>query len=603
MARTPSGGFHYYFRWQHPLGNSAGKLGPGLDTRGEGGYVVVPPSIIDGSYYEWMNEGDPAELPAWLLERLLPPPSNPPNPVERRLVSVSKLVSDPRRAKAATTLIERASEFTEGERNDGTFKYAAALREIATTEDEWQEYRARLIDVLPYGNGYGPAFTEAEAERTIVSAEARTVLGVWQPTMSLDQAGEQVVKEQRGLQVTWATEIEVKPLEWLWPNYVPLGALGILAGAPKVGKSAVAVDLAARVTTGRAMPDGSPGVKGRVLMVAPEDGPDGAKVRFVAAGGDLGSFGLVWAGQEAPPTFPDSTAELEQLILAHDVRLVVIDNLDAVAGRKLDMNKAKDVTEMLAPLQAVAKRTGAAILAIEHTRKGGTGNPLDNVLGSRKVTGVARFVAFVLRDQENPAERLFGVYGNYAVENDGTLRFTLESAGDDARGLEVSWQGDGNLSLADAMLANAEPLDSALDEAKQFLLEELSSGPVSSATVRRDAIEHDIAISTLKRARVALKIKPEQISTSTGRATYWQLPRLEVVGIGSGSAQGRSKNRPLEPMNPSPLSRNNDHHRGGSAHPQLYEPIPRAQCPSCGDWVIGSYQEELCPRCEEESAP
>ena len=300
--------------------------------------------------------------------------------------------------------------------------------------------------------------------------------------------------------------------------------------------------------------------------VAPEDGADGAKVRFEAAGGDVARFGLLWAEQDVPPTFPDDTTQLEQTIRNYGVRLVVIDNLDAVAGRKLEMNKAKDVTEMLAPLQAVAKRTGAAILAIEHTRKGGAGDPLDAVLGSRKITGVARFVAFVLRDQDNPAERLFGVRGNYAAEDDGTLRFTLGSAGDDARSIQVVWQGGANVSLADAMQATIEGSDSALDEAKRFLLEELAQGPVSSATVRRDAIERDIAIGTLKRARVALKIKPEQISTSTGRATYWQLPRLELVGVGSGSAQDQPTMVPHEPMRRPPLNRENVHHRGGSAH-------------------------------------
>jgi putative DNA primase/helicase len=608
MVRTPSGGFHFYFKWQDGLTNrNAGlkQYGPGLDARGEGGYVVVPPSIIDGKRYEWMNEEDPAELPAWLLELLIPPPASPPrNPVERRLVSASQLI-DPRRAKAANTLIERAEALSEGERNDGTFRYAAALREVAASEEEWEEYRARLLDVLPYGNGYGPAFTEAEAERTIRSAEGRVVLGAWQPTMSLELAGAKAVKEQAGLQVTWATDIEVKPLDWLWPNYIPLGALGILAGAPKVGKSAVAVDLAARVTTGRAMPDGSfSGVKGRVLMVAPEDGPDGAKVRFMAAGGDLASFGLLWADADVPPSFPDDTSHLERLIRAYDVRLVVIDNLDAVAGRKLDMNKAKDVTEMLAPLQAVAKRSGAAILAIEHTRKGGTGNPLDNVLGSRKVTGEARFVAFVLRNQDDPAERLFGVYGNYAAEDDGTLRFTLESAGDDARGLHVAWQGEANVSLSNAMLAGYEPPDSALGEAKAFLREVLASGPVASENVRRDALERDIAISTLKRARQALGIKPEQISTSTGRATYWQLPTEGQEGGRLKVESGQVKNRPLEPMNRSPLSSTNVSTTGGSGHPPSYGPTPGAtpehRCPSCSDWLPEDQDLGLCPRCEEE---
>ena len=46
---TPSGGRHLYFHGSLP--STVGKLGPGLDTRGRGGYVLVPPSVIDGREY------------------------------------------------------------------------------------------------------------------------------------------------------------------------------------------------------------------------------------------------------------------------------------------------------------------------------------------------------------------------------------------------------------------------------------------------------------------------------------------------------------------------------------------------------------------------
>ncbi len=48
--------------------SSAGRLGPGLDVRGEGGYVVVPPSRTQ-SAYEWLDRAPLAD-PAWLLGRL-----------------------------------------------------------------------------------------------------------------------------------------------------------------------------------------------------------------------------------------------------------------------------------------------------------------------------------------------------------------------------------------------------------------------------------------------------------------------------------------------------------------------------------------------------
>jgi hypothetical protein len=69
-ARTGGGGVHVFFRY--PAGetvrNSAGKLGSGLDIRGEGGYVVVPPSCTQ-SAYEWLEKAPLADA-AWLLRCL-----------------------------------------------------------------------------------------------------------------------------------------------------------------------------------------------------------------------------------------------------------------------------------------------------------------------------------------------------------------------------------------------------------------------------------------------------------------------------------------------------------------------------------------------------
>jgi Bifunctional DNA primase/polymerase, N-terminal len=69
-ARTGGGGIHLYFRYprERDIRNSAGLLGPGLDVRGEGGYVVVPPSRTLGSY-EWVDRSPLAEA-TWLIERL-----------------------------------------------------------------------------------------------------------------------------------------------------------------------------------------------------------------------------------------------------------------------------------------------------------------------------------------------------------------------------------------------------------------------------------------------------------------------------------------------------------------------------------------------------
>lgn len=68
-VRTGSGGRHYWFAHPGiPVRNSAGRLGPGLDIRADGGYVIAPPSIhAAGNRYLWASEVAVAPAPGWLL--------------------------------------------------------------------------------------------------------------------------------------------------------------------------------------------------------------------------------------------------------------------------------------------------------------------------------------------------------------------------------------------------------------------------------------------------------------------------------------------------------------------------------------------------------
>ncbi len=90
-ARTGSGGRHLVFAYPqagHSVRNRAG-MRPGLDVRGDGGYVVVPPSAhASGRAYAWLEQDlPPAQLPGWLLAQIslprlaepwpCPPPRSP----------------------------------------------------------------------------------------------------------------------------------------------------------------------------------------------------------------------------------------------------------------------------------------------------------------------------------------------------------------------------------------------------------------------------------------------------------------------------------------------------------------------------------------------
>ncbi|MBF0593880.1 MAG: bifunctional DNA primase/polymerase [Candidatus Omnitrophica bacterium] len=60
---TPSGGRHYFFKYPENriIRSSVSLLGPGLDIRAEGGYVVLPPSTINDKKYDWEKGFSPYE--------------------------------------------------------------------------------------------------------------------------------------------------------------------------------------------------------------------------------------------------------------------------------------------------------------------------------------------------------------------------------------------------------------------------------------------------------------------------------------------------------------------------------------------------------------
>lgn len=118
-AITGSGGAHYYFAANGTaIRNSAGRLGAGLDVRGEGGYVVAAPSLHpSGRRYEWDNPPDEAplaELPSWLAGLVAEEPrgtgSSSPGPVPagRRNDTLFRLACAMRRQGAEEATIYAA---------------------------------------------------------------------------------------------------------------------------------------------------------------------------------------------------------------------------------------------------------------------------------------------------------------------------------------------------------------------------------------------------------------------------------------------------------------------------------------------------------------
>ena len=164
-AATGRGRHLYFTAPSEPLGNSAGRLGDGLDVRGNGGHIVAPPSLhADGNRYRWRTRRRPAALPAWVAELLTAPPARaartvPPPPAD---------AGDRRRRYFTAALRAERAEVASarpGTRNDtlnrAAFRLAQLAVEGAGTLDELEHH---LLDAA-----LAAGLSESEAQATIAS--------------------------------------------------------------------------------------------------------------------------------------------------------------------------------------------------------------------------------------------------------------------------------------------------------------------------------------------------------------------------------------------------------------------------------------------------
>jgi hypothetical protein len=162
-AATGGGGMHIYFRHPgraHVIRNSASRVGPGIDVRGDGGYVVAPPSShISGGAYRWnalLEFSAPIDIPAWLLPKMLEPP---------RVVSPS--AEGPRIDAGKYWLGKALARCQPGNRNDTGHWLACQLRDARLTETEAVPVMRDYAERSPKGDG---PYTEREALQSLASA-------------------------------------------------------------------------------------------------------------------------------------------------------------------------------------------------------------------------------------------------------------------------------------------------------------------------------------------------------------------------------------------------------------------------------------------------
>jgi hypothetical protein len=163
-VRTPGGGVHLYFSApDQRLGNTAGKLGVGIDTRGVGGYVVGPGSVCNTGYYTIIDRCAVADLPQWVVQVLMPTVSG-----VARAMSVQQQHDRYLRA-ILDGEVDRVRSATRGTRNDALNTAAFIMGQLVGSGQITEDHVWSLLRSASRMHIGVKSFTQYEREQTIKS--------------------------------------------------------------------------------------------------------------------------------------------------------------------------------------------------------------------------------------------------------------------------------------------------------------------------------------------------------------------------------------------------------------------------------------------------
>ena len=324
-------------------------------------------------------------------------------------------------------------------------------------------------------------------------------------------------------------DVAPEPLDWFWPGRLLFGKYNLLVGDGGIGKSTVAIDLAARLSRGFPLPDGTRHEASGALLVMPEDGAgDTIRPRLENAGADLSRIGLIQTvtdptdGLETVPTIPDHIADLENAIEAIGARLLVIDPLLGCLGDAVNEYRDKEVRRALAPLIAMCERRRIALIGLLHISKGNTGNAKHRGNASVAFMNLSRSTLYAANDPDIPGCFVLAQSKTNLGPLVPSLRYRLE--GQENGHARVAWEGV-SAHTAESLNAQGSTQEerSELHDAEEFLLEVLADGPLLYSALIKLARNAGIAERTLKRAKASLHVESKKARTQDGQWT-WHLP-------------------------------------------------------------------------------
>jgi hypothetical protein len=315
-------------------------------------------------------------------------------------------------------------------------------------------------------------------------------------------------KSRKIEEVQWLDTVEPREMTFLWKPYIPAGVATLMYGPGGVGKSHIAMDIAARVSTGKPFPgQDNHRPPEKVLIMSAEDEADSVLVpRLMQSGADLTKIAI----PKRIFTLEKSGLILvDEMIEAYSVGIVFIDPIVSYIGGKVDINRANETREFTGTLHTIAKAHGVPIIIIGHSRKSSDGSDADKAMGSVDFVNAVRSALYV----------------TYAPNGDHIMKHSKSNYA--AKGASWSYSfGDEGFEWTGVYRDDGVREDSGSkrprNAVRAWLLEKLADGPKRATDMERSATEKGFSRRTVIRGKDGVA-ESYLVSENGKMSWFWRL--------------------------------------------------------------------------------
>ena len=377
MVETPRGGQHLYFFGALP--STVSKLAPHVDTRGKGGYVLVPPSIVNGKPYRLLNDRDIAPVPGWVAPLI--------ETADRKLEASTTVRDSPSAVARASSFLTRAvargDVAIQGQGGDQrSYRMCCDLLGLGVSapvamdllEKIWNPACQPPWDLEALGQKMDNAIlykqNEAGCWDSVSATEAFGRTEAFREVMKVTEKAESRFR----MRDEESFDSEPEPA-WIVDGLLPEDATVLWVGRTQSFKSFLLLDALLGVATGTET-FGTVPTPGLVLYGAIEDlrNVGGSRRRAWKVGRDRSDTPLGWFRASLVPVlgFPGDFDDWCNAIdgwVGHDkLRLLAIDTAGKTLGG-LNENASENVRLLWKMCDTLRERFGCTVVAIHHTGK------------------------------------------------------------------------------------------------------------------------------------------------------------------------------------------------------------------------------------------